>query len=53
MVSLVLGVWSFMVKENHRISGLAGALGVVAMAWEYVLPGVVIAVVGFFLAAFS
>ena len=53
LVSLVLGVWSFIVKENHRVSGLAGALGVVAMAWEYVLIGVVLAVVGFFLVAFS
>ena len=41
------------VAENHLASGLAGALGVVAMAWNYVLIGVVIPVVRVFLAAFS
>jgi|TARA_B110000263_G_C14781499_1_gene273434 hypothetical protein len=37
LVALVLGVCSFIAKQKHRIAGLAGALGVVALAWEYVL----------------
>ncbi|MGI9204458.1 MAG: hypothetical protein ACR2Q3_10635 [Woeseiaceae bacterium] len=50
LLALVAGIVSFVQKENHRVSGLAGALGVVAIAWEYVLIGVVIAVVLFLLA---
>ena len=53
LIALVLGVWSYIVKENHRISAVAGALGVVAMAWHYVMIGLVIAVVVFFLGSFS
>lgn len=49
-LALVAGIVSFVQKENHRVSGMAGALGVVAIAWEYVLIGVVVAVVLFLLA---
>lgn len=45
LLALMLGVFSFTKKENTRISGLAGALGILAIAWEYVLIGIVIAVV--------
>ena len=49
-LALIAGIVSFVQKENHRVSGMAGALGVVAIAWEYVLIGVVVAVVLFLLA---
>lgn len=52
-VALVAGIVSFIRKEDHRVSGMAGAIGVVAIGWEYVLIGVVIAVVLFLLAYFS
>ncbi len=53
LLGLSLGVGSYIAKENHRVSAVAGALGIVALAWQYVLIGVVIAVVVFFLASFS
>lgn len=49
LLALIAGIISFVQKENHRVSGMAGALGVVAIAWEYVLIGVVVAVVLFLL----
>lgn len=49
-LALIAGIVSFVQKENHRVSGMAGALGVVAIAWEYVLIGVVVAVVLYLLA---
>ncbi|MGI9261582.1 MAG: hypothetical protein ACR2QR_06090 [Woeseiaceae bacterium] len=49
LLALIAGIVSFIQKENHRVSGMAGALGVVAIAWEYVLIGVVVAVVLFLL----
>lgn len=49
LLALVAGIVSFVQKENHRVSGMAGALGVVAIAWEYVLIGVIVAVVLFLL----
>jgi hypothetical protein len=53
LLALVAGIASFVKNENHRISGLAGALGVVVIGWEYVLIGLVIAVVLFLLANLS
>ena len=50
LIALILGVVSYIRKENHRISGVAGALGVVAIGWHYVLIGLVVAVVVFVLA---
>jgi hypothetical protein len=50
LLALIAGVASFVRNENHRIAGMAGALGVVVIAWEYVLVGVIIAVVVFILA---
>jgi len=52
-IALILGVLSYIKKEEHRISGMAGALGVIAIAWTYVLYGVVIAVVIYLLANFG
>jgi len=49
LLALIAGIVSFVQKENHRVSGMAGALGVVAIAWEYVLIGVIVAVVLFLL----
>jgi len=48
--ALILGVFSYLRNENHRFSGMAGALGIVAIGWEYVLIGLVIAIVIFILA---
>ena len=53
LIAFALAVISYIVKENHRISAAAGALGIIALAWQYVLIGLVIAVVLFFLASLS
>ena len=53
ILGLILGVISYIVKENHRIAAAAGALGVMAIAWQYVLIGVLVAVVLFFIGSFS
>jgi len=53
LLALILGVASFTNKENTRISGLAGGLGIIAIAWEYVLIGIVIAVVIIMIAEFD
>ena len=45
IVALALGAWSYVAKENHRVSEMAAALGIVALAWHYVLIGIVVAVV--------
>jgi hypothetical protein len=45
LVAIVLGVVSYIRKESHRVAGMAGALGIVAIAWEYVLIELIIAVV--------
>ncbi len=50
LVALILGVVLYVRQENHRVAGMAGALGIVAIGWEYVLIGVAIAVVIFVLA---
>ncbi len=53
LLAFSLAVASYIVKENHRISAAAASLGIIALAWQYVLIGFVIAVVVFFLASFS
>ncbi len=53
LVAFALAAVSYIVNENHRISAAAAALGIIALAWQYVLIGFVIAVVVFFLASFS
>ena len=52
-IAIVLGVVSYVRKENPRISALSGALGAIAIAWEYVLIGIGIGVVVLILGAFS
>lgn len=52
-LGLVLGVGSFVRNEDHRISGMAGALGIIAMSWEYVLIGVILAIAVFLLSVFN
>ncbi len=47
-LAMTLGVFSFLGKENHRVSGTAAALGLIAIAWHYVLIGIVLAVFIFF-----
>ena len=44
-LAMVLGVVSWVKKDHIRISGGAISLGLMAVAWQYVLIGVVIAVV--------
>jgi len=53
LLAFMLGAVSFTKKENTRISGLAGGLGIIAIAWEYVLIGIVIAVVIIMIAEFD
>lgn len=43
--AMVLGTISWVKKDHIRISGGAVALGLVAVAWQYVLIGVLIAIV--------
>jgi hypothetical protein len=43
--AMVLGVVSWAKKDHIRISGGAISLGLMAVAWQYVLIGIVIAVV--------
>ena len=45
LVALVAGVASFLRHENQRVAGMAGALGIIVIGWEYVLIGVLVAVV--------
>jgi uncharacterized membrane protein YidH (DUF202 family) len=49
-LAIVLGVVSWVKKDHIRVSGSAVGLGLIAVAWQYVLIGVVIAVVIYFLA---
>lgn len=43
-LAIVFGVTSWVRKENHRISAAAVSVGIIAVAWEYVLFGVGFAV---------
>lgn len=52
-LAMVLGVVSWVKKDHIRISGGAISLGLMAVAWQYVLIGVVIAVVILILANIS
>jgi len=52
-IALVLGVVSFLRKESHQVAGAAGALGVIAIGWEFVMIGIIIAVVILILAYFA
>ena len=44
-LAIVLGVVSWVRKENHRISSAAAALGILVVAWEYVLIAAGVAIV--------
>lgn len=44
VVALGLGAFSWSQKRHIRLSGAAAALGIVAIAWEWALIGVLIAV---------
>lgn len=45
VVALGLGAFSWSQKRHIRLSGTAAALGIIVVAWEWVLIGVLIAVV--------
>jgi len=49
-VAIVLGVVSWVRKDHIRISGGAVALGLMAIAWQYVLIASGIAIIIFILA---
>ena len=52
-IGIILGVISWVRNENHRISASAAALGVVAIAWVYVLIGLAIGVILLVVGSFS
>jgi hypothetical protein len=52
-LAMVLGIVSWVKKDHIRISGGAISLGLMAVAWQYVLIGVTIAIIIFILANLS
>ena len=44
-VAIILAVISFLKSEPLRLAAVAAALGIIAIAWQYVLVGVVVAIV--------
>ena len=52
-LGIVLGAVSWVRKENHRISSLSAALGLIVVAWEYVLVAVGVAVLMLILGQFA
>lgn len=53
LAAMGLGAFSWIRKEHIRMSGGAAALGLLAVAWQWVLIGVVVAIVIFVLANLS
>lgn len=53
LLAMGLGAFAWSLRQNVRLSGAAVALGVVAVAWQWALIGVMIAVAIFLLANFS
>ncbi len=45
LLAMILGVTSWIRKEHIRVSGGAISLGLVAIAWQYILLGMVIAAI--------
>jgi len=52
LVAFTLGVLAY-IRHADRASGVAAALGVIAFAWQYVLIGLVIAVVLVFISGLA
>ena len=52
-LAMVLGITSWVRKDHIRLSGGAVAVGLVAVGWEYVLVGLLIAIVILVVANFS
>jgi hypothetical protein len=50
LAAIGLGTFSWIKKEHIRMSGAAAALGLIAIAWQWVLIGVCIAIAIFILA---
>ena len=44
LVGVLLGIISWIKREDHRISGTAVAIGAVAIAWQYIILAVAIVV---------
>lgn len=53
LAAIGLGTFSWIKREHIRMSGGAAALGLMAVAWQWVLIGVLIAIVIFILANLS
>jgi len=53
ILALALGAFSWAKKEHHRVASAAVALGLIAVAWQFVLIGVSIAVVLYIIANFD
>lgn len=53
LLAIGLGVFSWTRKEHGRIAGGAAALGLIAVAWQWVLIGVCVAIAVFILACLS
>ncbi len=53
LIAMILGVTSWIRKEHIRVSGGAVSLGLVAIAWQYVLLGMLIAAIIIILANFQ
>ena len=47
LLAIILSVVSFINKEYYRIAGMVGTLGIIAITWEYVVIGVVVAIIVF------
>jgi hypothetical protein len=52
-IAMVLGIASWVTKDHIRISGGAISLGLMAVAWQYVLIGITIAIIIFVIANLS
>lgn len=50
LAGIIFAIIAFIRDESHRFSGVVGAVGVVAIAWEYVLIGIIIGAVIFIIA---
>jgi len=52
LLAMVIGIVAWIRKDHIRIAGSAVSFGLIAIAWQYVLAGVGIAVAVFILAMF-
>lgn len=53
LLAMIFGVFSWIQKDHIRVSGAAISLGLVAIAWQYVLIAVFVAIIIMLIANFS